>query len=78
MLVYGLENIIRANKASLARAPSIKPLRGGSFVSGFGIRNDPFTGAIIKNMLENWSTPLYSPVIAFWRCFFIFCCPTAF
>ena len=44
--LLGLENIIRANKASLARAPSIKPLRGGSFVSGFGIRNDPFTGCL--------------------------------
>ena len=46
------------------RSPSIKPLRGGFFTSGFGIRNDPFTRALKFHAGVDWSAPLYSPVIA--------------
>ena len=44
--LFRLENIIRDNLERLIRSPSIKPLRGGVFTSSFGIRNDPFTGAL--------------------------------
>ena len=62
--LFKLENVIRDNKESLARSPSIKPLRGGVFTSGFGIRNDPFTRALKFHAGIDWSAPLYSPVIA--------------
>ena len=62
--LFRLENIIRDNLERLIRSPSIKPLRGGVFTSSFGIRNDPFTGALQFHEGVDWSVPLYSPVIA--------------
>ena len=62
--LFKLENIIRDNLESLIRSPSIKPLRSGFFTSGFGIRNDPFTGSLKFHEGIDWSAPIYSPVIA--------------
>ena len=62
--LFRLENIIRDNLERLIRSPSIKPLLGGVFTSSFGLRNDPFTGALKFHEGVDWSVPLYSPVIA--------------
>ena len=59
-----LEEIIEDNLDILKRTPSIKPLKGGRFSSGFGIRRDPFDGSLQFHKGLDWASSLYTPVFA--------------
>ena len=56
---------VHENKDKLARTPTIRPVRNGYLTSGYGIRNDPFTGSLKMHNGIDWAyypyTPIYSP-----------------
>lgn len=59
-----LEVIINHNLKKLARIPSINPIKSGRFSSRYGIRKDPFDGALQFHKGVDWSSALYTPIYA--------------
>ncbi len=62
--IVEIEDYVEKNKRELSRTPSIMPVKSGWLTSGFGYREDPFTGKIKLHEGVDFSGSFGEPVFA--------------